>query len=203
MESTKNTLLPTAYWAPIEYYAYLLQQHCKLEVEEHFVKQTIRSRCQIAGANNILTLRIPKVRKNSSKTLVKDLRINNDTAWQKQHWNSIVSAYNSSPFFEYYQDDIAPLYEEKPKFLLDWNNKTQELLGSLLNLEISLPQTDSYQKNTEGLDLRSYTFDKQTLPTYTQVFSEKYGFTPNLSILDLLFNEGPNTETYLQALSLK
>ncbi|MBC8464368.1 MAG: WbqC family protein, partial [Bacteroidetes bacterium] len=181
----------------------LLQQHCKLEVEEHFVKQTIRSRCQIAGANNILTLRIPKVRKNSSKTLVKDLRINNDTAWQKQHWNSIVSAYNSSPFFEYYQDDIAPLYEEKPKFLLDWNNKTQELLGSLLNLEISLPQTDSYQKNTEGLDLRSYTFDKQTLPTYTQVFSEKYGFTPNLSILDLLFNEGPNTETYLQALSLK
>jgi len=203
MESTKSTLLPAAYWAPIEYYAYLLQHHCKLEVEEHFVKQTIRSRCQIASANNILTLHIPKVRKNSSKTLVKDLRINHDTAWQKQHWNSIVSAYNSSPFFEYYQDDIAPLYEEKPSFILDWNNKTQELLDSLLNLEIVLPQTNSYQKDIDGLDLRNYTFDKKTLPPYTQVFSEKHGFIPNLSILDLLFNEGPNTETYLQALSLK
>ena len=203
MESTKNTLLPSAYWAPIEYYAYLLQHQCILEVEEYFVKQTIRSRCQIAGANNILTLHIPKVRKNSSKTLVKDLRINHDTAWQKQHWNSIVSAYNSSPFFEYYQDDIAPLYEENPSFLLDWNNKIQELLDSLLNLEIVLPQTNSYQKDIDGLDLRDYTFDKQTLPSYTQVFSEKHGFTPHLSILDLLFNEGPNTETYLQSLSLK
>jgi hypothetical protein len=203
MESTKNTLLPSAYWAPIEYYAYLLQHQCALEVEEYFVKQTIRSRCQIAGANNILTLHIPKVRKNSSKTLVKDLRINHDTAWQKQHWNSIVSAYNSSPFFEYYQDDIAPLYEEKPNFLLDWNNQIQELLDSLLNLEIVLPQTGSYQKNIDGLDLRGYAFDKQMLPSYTQVFSETHGFTPHLSILDLLFNEGPNTETYLQSLSLK
>ena len=203
MESTKNTLLPTAYWAPVEYYAYLLQHPCTLELEEHFVKQTIRSRCQIVGANNILTLHIPKVRKNSSKTLVKDLRINHDTAWQKQHWNSIVSAYNSSPFFEYYQDDIAPLYEKKPSFLLDWNNKIQDLLDSLLNLEIVLPQTDEYHKDIDGLDLRDYTFDKQTLPPYTQVFSEKHGFTPYLSILDLFFNEGPNTETYLQSLSLK
>lgn len=201
MEST--SLLPTAYWAPIEYYAHLLQRECILEVEEHFIKQTIRSRCQIAGANNTLRLHIPKVRKNSSKTRIKELRINNSEAWQKQHWNSIVSAYNSAPYFEYYRDDIAPLYQKKADFLVDFNLETQALVENLLECSFNLKHSTSYQKEFEGADLRMHAFNSINLPPYTQVFTEKHGFTPHLSILDLLFNEGPNTESYLQALSLK
>lgn len=198
-----TSLLPTAYWAPIEYYAHLIQGPCTLEVEEHFIKQSIRSRCQIAGANNTLSLQVPKVRKNSSKTIIKDLRINNNENWQRQHWNSIVSAYNSAPYFEYYQDEIAPLYQKKASFLLDLNLQTQAIAESLLELSIELPQSTDYQKEFEGNDLRNHSFNAIKLSSYTQVFSEKNGFTPHLSILDLLFNEGPNTEAYLQVLSLK
>lgn len=203
MELTKYSLIPTAYWGPIEYYAYLIQNKCIIETQEYFVKQTLRSRCQIAGANNVITLKVPKVRKKSSKTIIKDLKINNETNWQKKHWKSILSAYNSSPFFEYYKDEIATLYESKETFLIDWNNKTKEIISSLLNIEIETKQTNAYQKEIIGLDLRSYEFTQKKIPIYIQVFSEKNGFIPNLSILDLLFNEGPNTEIYLQNISLK
>ena len=98
MESTKQVLLPTAYWGSIAYQAYLLQHDCLIEVNEHFVKQSIRSRCQILGANKPLTLNVPRVRKSSSKTAVKDLCINYDHPWQKEHWQSLMSAYRSSPY---------------------------------------------------------------------------------------------------------
>ena len=199
MESTKQILLPTAYWGSISYQAYLLQHDCLIEINEHFVKQTIRSRCQILGANKPLTLNVPRVRKSSSKTTVKDLCINYDHPWQKEHWQSLISAYRSSPYFEYYEDEIAPLYEEKTNTLLDFNTRIQYKLFELLSIKKELRFTTSYQKEFEGLDLRNQHFVTDC-PCYTQVFGTD--FTPNLSILDLLFNEGPNSETYLLKISL-
>ena len=200
MESTKQVLLPTAYWGSIAYQAYLLQHDCLIEVNEHFVKQSIRSRCQILGANKPLTLNVPRVRKSSSKTAVKDLYINYDHPWQKEHWQSIMSSYRSSPYFEYYEEEIEPLYKEKSNTLLEFNTRIQNKLFELINIDKELQFTTSYQKEFEGLDLRSHHFVTDC-PSYTQVFGTD--FTPNLSILDLLFNEGPNSETYLLELSLK
>ena len=200
MESTNQVLLPTAYWGSIAYQAHLLQHDCLIEVNEYFVKQSIRSRCQILGANKPLTLNVPRVRKSSSKTAVKDLCINYDHPWQKEHWKSLMSAYRSSPYFEYYEKEIASLYEEKINTLLELNIRIQHKLFELLSIEKELQFTCSYQKEFEGLDLRNQNFVTDC-PSYTQVFGTD--FTPNLSILDLLFNEGPNSETYLLELSLK
>ena len=200
MESTKQVLLPTAYWGSIVYQAYLLQNDCIIEVNEHFVKQSIRSRCQILGANKPLTLNIPRVRKSSSKTAVKDLCINYDHPWQKEHWRSLTSAYRSSPYFNYYKDELAPLYQEKINTLLEVNTSIQNKLFELLGIDKTLKFTTFYQAEFEGLDLRKHHFTIDC-PSYTQVFGT--GFTPNLSILALLFNEGPNSETYLLDISLK
>ena len=111
-----------------------------------------------------------------------------------------MSAYRSSPYFEYYEDELAPLYKEKVNTLLEFNTRIQHKLFELLSIEKELQFTTSYQKEFEGLDLRSHHFVTDC-PSYTQVFGTD--FTPNLSILDLLFNEGPNSETYLLELSLK
>ena len=200
MESTKQVLLPTAYWGSIAYQAYLLQHDCLIETNENFVKQSIRSRCQILGANKPLMLNVPRVRKSSSKTAVKDLCINYDHPWQKEHWQSLISAYRTSPYFEYYEDELAPLYELKTNTLLEFNNRIQHKVFELLSIDKELQFTTSYQKEFEGLDLRSYHFVTDC-PIYTQVFGTD--FTPNLSILDLIFNEGPNSESYLMNLYLK
>ena len=200
MESTKQVLLPTAYWGSIAYQAYLLQHDCLIEVNENFVKQSIRSRCQILGANKPLTLNVPRVRKSSSKTAVKDLSINYDHPWQKEHWQSLMSAYRSSPYFEYYEEELVQLYKEKSNTLLDFNTKIQHKLFEILNIDKELQFTTYYQKEFEGLDLRNHHFVTDC-PSYTQVFGTD--FIPNLSILDLIFNEGPNSESYLLDLSLK
>ena len=200
MESTKKVLLPTAYWGSIAYQAYLLQYDCLIEANEYFVKQSIRNRCQILGANNPLALNVPRVRKSSSKTAVKDLCINYDHRWQKEHWQSLMSAYRSSPYFEYYEYELLPLYKEKFNTLLEFNNRIQRKLFELLGIKKELHFTNSYQKEFDGLDLRNQNFVADC-PSYTQVFGTD--FTPNLSVLDLLFNQGPNSETYLLELSLK
>ena len=166
------------------------------------MKQSIRSRCQILGANKPLTLNVPRVRKSSSKTAVKRPlhRKFKTTLGKRNIGKSLMSAYGSSPYFEYYEDEIAPLYEEKANTLLELNTSIQHKLFELLSINKELQFTTSYQKEFEGLDLRHHHFFTDC-PSYTQVFGTN--FTHNLSILDLLFNEGPNSETYLLELSLK
>ena len=193
-----NPLLPTAYLAPISYYAILLQHpNCSIELNEHFIKQSIRNRCEIYGANGKLRLTIPKERKGSSKTIIESLKISYKQNWQKEHWNAIVSAYNSSPFFEYYKDELQPLFEEKEEYLVEFNSKLQKVILDLLQEKNTFKNTSKYLHQGDFSDLRNYHWELKNQEKYDQVFMEKQGFIPNLSILDLLFNLGPESSDYL------
>ena len=198
-----NPVLPTAYLAPISYYATLLQQpNCSIELNEHFVKQSIRNRCKIYGANGKLRLTIPKERKGSSKTIIQNLKISYKQNWQKEHWNAIVSAYNSSPFFEYYKDKLKHFFEEKEEYLVNFNSKLQKAILSMLQEDYTIKNTTEYLHKGDFFDLRNYTWKLKNQEKYDQVFMEKQGFIPNLSILDLLFNLGPESADYLHNLDL-
>jgi len=198
-----NPLLPTAYLAPVKYYAILLQaKNCSIEHHEHFIKQSIRNRCEIYGANGELRLTIPKERKGSSKTIISEIKISYKDDWQKLHWNAIKSAYNSSPFFEYYSNELEVFYQEKESNLIIFNNKLQEVILDLLQEENNSTPTVEYLHSGNFTDLRNHDFTLEDPEKYNQVFMEKHGFIPNLSILDLLFNLGPESLDYLHNLDI-
>ncbi len=203
----ESILLSTAYLAPVHFYARFLH-HPKVYIEqhEHFIKQTYRNRCVISGGNGLISLVLPVVKGRKPKTSIKDLQISYDTEWQRNHWQTIVSAYNSSPYFEYYQDELFPYFHNKTKFLLDHNMRIHETICDFMDIENKVVLTDDFEQVPEGtlnfremISPKSKTHpDKSFQPReYTQVFTEKFGFLPNLSILDLIFNEGPNAHTVL------
>ena len=198
-----KVLLPISYLGPVGYYAAILQsEEIFIETKEHFIKQSFRNRCTIMGANGSQTLTIPKERKSSDKTLISDINISNQDNWQKSHWQSIVSAYNSSPFFEYYKDELFPFYNTKHSTLFDFNLKLSKTILELMQVEKKLNFTSKFQKECNGLDFRSSKFILKNQEEYQQVFCEKYSFIPNLSILDVLFNLGPETTSYLERQSI-
>ncbi|MGY8931135.1 MAG: WbqC family protein [Flavobacteriales bacterium] len=200
---SKNYLLPTAYLAPLSYYALIIKSpNSIIEQYEHFKKQTIRSRCSIYSSNGSLVLSVPKVRKSSSKTLIKDIQICYTEPWQKIHWNAIQSSYNSSPFFEYYMDEIFVIYNTKEKYLIDLNLKTHQLILKFLQIDSKINLSNNYNSQTELEDFRDKKFQSINNPVYDQVFSIKKGFTPNLSIIDLVFNLGPESNNYLEKIEL-
>ncbi|NDV77680.1 WbqC family protein [Dysgonomonas sp. 511] len=191
------------YLAPIQYYTKILAaNHIYMEQHESYIKQTYRNRCTILSANGPISLSIPVVYSSTEKTKMKDVRIAEHGNWQHMHWNAIVSAYNSTPFFEYYQDDFYPFYHQKYDFLLDFNEKLNELILSLLNTDTpAIEYTSHYEAQLKDgtADYREIIhpkkdwreLDKGFAPQpYYQVFAQKFGFTPNLSIIDLLFNMG-------------
>ncbi len=203
-------ILPVFYLAPIEYYSVLLKSSSVIfEINEHFEKQTYRNRCEIYGANGKLKLIIP-VKHTGERTLVKDVRIANENNWQKIHWKSIESAYRTSSYFEFYEHIFVPFYEQKFNFLIDFNIELQNEILKIMEAEIKIEKTNSYQKNySDEKDLRNYFNPKSEIrpvphssgnlkyKNYPQVFSDKFGFISNLSILDLIFNTGPQTKDYL------
>uniref|UniRef100_UPI0032175D90 WbqC family protein n=1 Tax=uncultured Draconibacterium sp. TaxID=1573823 RepID=UPI0032175D90 len=200
-------LLSTAYFAPVHYYARFFH-HSEVYIEqfEHFPKQTYRNRCVISGGNGLISLVVPVIKGRGPKILMKDVQLSYDMNWQRNQWQTIVSAYNSSPYFEYYQDELQPFFEKQYKFLLDFNMQIHETICDFLNLKNTAQLTNDFEKIPAGtLNLRDVISPKnKTIPDssfqpeeYTQVFTEKFGFLPNLSILDLLFNEGPNADTIL------
>lgn len=200
---SKNYLLPTAYLAPLSYYALIIKSpNSIIEQYEHFKKQTIRNRCSIYSSNGSLVLSVPKVRKSSSKTLIKDIQICYTEPWQKIHWNAIQSSYNSSPFFEYYMDEIFVIYNTKEKYLIDLNLKTHQLILKFLQIDSKINLSNNYNSQTELEDFRDKKFQSINNPVYDQVFSIKKGFTPNLSIIDLVFNIGPESNNYLEKIEL-
>lgn len=186
--------LSSAYLAPVSYYKILANSDkIFLEYCENYTKQTYRNRCKIAAANGIITLNIPVESENGEKMLMRDVRISEHGNWQMQHWRSIESAYNSSPFFEYYQDDFRPFYERKWKFLWDLNWEIMQKILHLLDIDPDIELTEKYDVSLEN-DFRDVIHPKKEniikTETYYQVFEQKYGFLSDLSIIDLLFNMG-------------
>src|SRR6056297_3506855 len=208
MEEKTLALLSTAYLGPVQYYTKLINfEQVLIESDENFQKQSYRNRCIILAANGTLPLTIP-VTKDRPKVKTKEIEIDNTLDWQKQHWTSIESAYSSSPFFEFFMDDFQVFYEKKYQFLLDFNIEIQQFVLSQLGIGSELKLTTSYTENVPGYisDLRETIHPKKRMQKrdqdfnphfYYQVFGDKFGFISNLSIIDLLFNEGANAENIL------
>ncbi|WP_353777738.1 WbqC family protein [Winogradskyella sp. 3972H.M.0a.05] len=197
-------LLHLAYFPNIAHFASMVQSDAiNFEVCDTYTKQTYRNRACIYGANGKLQLNIPVNHSQKERQLYKDVRIANDTKWQSQHLKSLQSAYRTSPFYEYYEDELSPLFETKAEFLMDFNFKCLNVIADCLQLDLNYTLTETFKKDSiDMLDYRSLIHCKkevsQNLQSYTQVFSDKHGFIDNLSILDLLFNEGPNALNYLE-----
>ena len=173
-----------------------------LEVSDNYQKQSYRNRTEIYGANGKLALTVPVSYTQKNRQLYKDVKIANEEQWQLLHLKSLQSAYSMSPFFEFYIDDLMPLFEKQFDYILDFNLTCFEILTNSLQLNTQPIQTTAFEKEPiDKIDYRNLVkrnSEVKTLEHYTQVFTEKHGFIPNLSILDLLFNEGPNTELYLK-----
>ena len=203
-----NILLHPTYFPNLAHFVAMAHANeVVFEVEDHFLKQTYRNRCYIYGANGKLALNIPVVHSQKNRQKYKDVKIFNVEKWQDQHWKSLLSAYRTSPFFEYYEDELQPLFEEKTNFILDFNFKCFETICECLQMDLNTSKTEVYQKETENAADYRYLVDAKKgylkpFETYNQVFQEKHGFINNLSILDLLFNEGPNTVNYLESQTL-
>lgn len=177
-------------------------EHVIFERFDNFQKQTYRNRCYIYGANGKHLLNIP-IKKISGKQLSKDVKIDYSSNWQSEHFKALVSAYSSSPFFEFYIDDFKKIFLKKEIFLMDLNINTFLAMSKSIQIDIDFKLTDNYEIDLIN-DCRFLVNAKSLLdikfPKYTQVFDNKHGFISNLSMLDLLFMEGPSSEIYLNKL---
>lgn len=201
----KTIYLSSAYLAPVQYYTKLYAyDHIYVEQYDHYMKQTYRNRCTIAAADGPLSLSIPTEKPATPKCLMKDIRISEHGNWRHLHWNALESAYHNSPFFEYYQDDFRPFYEKRYDFLYDFNEALCALICELIDMQPDIRRTDDYKQEfaaPEETDARELIHPKHDFhedasfvpKPYYQVFSARHGFLPNLSIVDLLFNMGPES----------
>jgi hypothetical protein len=203
-----NTVLvqPTYFSTIAQYVAIAKSDQLIFEVEDNFQKQTYRNRCYINTSNGKQLLNVPVQHKKGIKQKTKDVKIDYKDNWQKQHLKSLKTAYSSSPFFEFYIDDLLPLFEKKVSFLLDLNLKCHQLIMDALQLEIPFKKTKIFSKETSFLDVRNLSIDKNqtshNLERYIQVFEQNNSFIANLSVLDLIFMEGPNASIYLEKQNL-
>ena len=206
-----KALLSTTYFGPVQWYQ-KLYRHEEAEIEqwESFQKQTYRNRCLIATTQGVQALTVPVERKEESgkrkENTIKDMRISDHGNWRHLHWNALMSAYGESPFFEYYQDDIRPFFEKRWDYLFDFNEAIREKMCELLDIQpkISFSLEFKVYSLEKEKDFREAIRPKHPLPDpdfepkpYYQVYQQKHGFLPNLSILDLLFNMGPEGIFYL------
>ncbi|MCP4883523.1 MAG: WbqC family protein [Flavobacteriales bacterium] len=199
-------LMQPLFFAPvIQYVAMASQSDIVFEKHDNFQKQTYRNRCYIYGANGKQLLSVPILHsKSSGRQKTKEVKIDNSFSWQKIFIKSFESSYRSSPFFEFYEDEVMQVFHKPYNYLLDLNMEGYEIVSSCLELENNITYTDSYQEsNSNDKDFRFLADAKKEasydLKSYTQVFDNKHGFINNLSILDLLFHEGTNALNYLES----
>ncbi|RPD41618.1 WbqC family protein [Chitinophaga barathri] len=197
--NSKTLLIESQYFPSIYFYKTLIEgQILQIERYEHYQKVSFRNRCYIAGPNGVILLSVPLSKGKNQRTVMKDVRISNEENWQGLHWKTLTSAYRRSPFFEYFEPELEGLYERRFDFLLDWNMACLEWANKALGISPEIRLTDSFQKTYDPaagiIDKRDHMVPGQLpaagAPEYTQVFGERTGFFPNLSILDLLFCEG-------------
>ena len=200
-----NILIHPTYFPSISHFAAMVQsENITFEVEDNFQKQTNRNRAYIYSPNGIQLLNIPVKHSKESHQKTKDIKIETDFDWQKQHFKSLEAGYRSSPFFEFFEDDIRPIFEKKYSFLLDLNFEVFTILSKCFRLKLDYTTTTEYFHEidtTTITDFRGLVNGKKDLSvfeSYTQVFDDKHGFINNLSVLDLLFNEGKYAMDYLK-----
>lgn len=198
-------LLSTAYFPPVSYIS-LINSSDKIYIEnkENYLKQTYRNRCLILAANGQCALSVPVLEGSFRKTPVNEIRIDYTKRWQQVHLRALISSYKSSPFFEYYFEDIEKVILGKPEYLLDLNMNSLRTVLKLTRISTQVVYTDSFEHvNGEKYDFRYSISPKKEDPgvfpakEYYQVFSNKFGFVRGLSILDLIFNTGPDLVNYL------
>ena len=208
-----DILLHPVYFGPVYQYVKLVKaDKVVFENEDNYQKQTYRNRMYIYDSNGKLLLNIP-IKHSSSLGLstkinghqkYKDVLIENDFEWQKQHWRALKASYQTSPFFEFYEDDLYPLYHKEFKYLIDFNYACLDFVLDSLQLEIEIQKTSEYIASPKDLQDYRHLVDAKSktdfsTSRYPQVFEPKHGYMPNLAIIDLLFNEGPNSLAYLEA----
>ena len=205
----QKAYLPLTYLGPVTYYSrFFLHKEIFIERFDNYQKQTYRNRCRIYTANGPLSLTIPVLTDSAHKILVRDIRIDNSRSWKRLHVKGIESAYRSAPFYEYYIDSLLPFYQKDYCFLIDLNLGLQSVLLEQSGIISGFVLTDSYIHDTgmQTLDYREIIHPKKSLAacpfftpvTYSQVFMERFGFIPNLSVIDLLFNMGPEAPEVLK-----
>ena len=199
------SLFIPSYFGPISEYSEIIKSETVVfEMDDNFQKQSYRNRCYIYNSNGKQLLNIPVKDKNkgsSQRKKTKDLLVDNDANWQDQHLKSLQTAYRTSPFYEFYEDDLLSIFKKKYTFLQDVNIDTYLFLTDALLISQQFSKTEEYVVETSEDDFRTLA-DVKNKPTrlvdnYIQMFDDKHGFIPNLSILDLLFMEGPNAISYL------
>jgi len=201
-------LLSVAYFAPIQYYSCLMRnEHVVIERHENYSKQSYRNRCTIYTANGLLDLVVPVAKTGKPKVPVTEVEISYDTLWQKLHFKAIESAYRRSPFYEYYIDELTVFFNCRHRYLYEFNMQILRTVCGLMKIPFCVQESPEYMKPCENIiDLRNGIHPKLNQqhigacfvqPHYTQVFADRWGFKPNLSILDLLFNTGPEAKNLL------
>lgn len=190
-------IFPYTYFGPIAYFQSLFEQESPcLDKHEHFVKQTYRNRMRILGANGPLDLIVPVIH-SSTKGAMQEVRIDFSTSWHKQHWRSVYSAYKNAPYFEYFEHHLVAFYQDIPSSLMELNQKSMNMIFSFFKQDVfRLKQTEAYVKPADKRDWRIkidplYQAEME-IKSYVQVFQDRFPFQSNLSILDYLFNQGPN-----------
>jgi hypothetical protein len=203
-----HVLIHPTYFPSISHFVAMVNADAiTFEVEDNFQKQTNRNRMYIYSPNGLQLLNIPvKHNKDTAHQKFKDTKIEDAFDWQKQHFKSLEAAYRTSPFFEYFEDDIRPVFEQKHTYMMDLNFKILEILSGCLGMELKYSKTEEYFHEVRDLkDLRLLANgkkDNSQFEPYTQVFGDKHGYINNLSILDLLFNEGRYALDYLKKQTL-
>lgn len=201
------TLFIPTYFSPLSQYAGIVSsEEVVFEVADNFQKQTYRNRCYIYGANGKQLLNIPvKHTKTAKRKRTKDTLVENDFPWQKQHFKSLKTAYQSSPFFEFFEDDLSVIFNKSYRYLLDVNIDTFLFVTDALQISQQYTKTTVYNIDSVD-DFRHLSVAKNgfepKIKTYTQMFDDKHGFIPNLSVLDLLFMEGPNALSFLEKIKI-
>ena len=209
-----NVLLVTSYWPNLHYFFYVLNASIiNIEQFDNYSKQSYRNRTQILSANGVLNLSIP-IKKNKSEKVINSIEISYKEDWQKNHWRAITSAYKNSPYFDFFEEDLKVFYSNKYNLLIDYNTDQLKFIVKVLKQKKNIQLTKQYESNPESvIDLRTIIHPKQSYlsdkllankldQSYYQTFENKISFTPNLSILDLLFNKGLHTIDYLKSIDL-
>lgn len=200
----KGAVFPMFYLAPIEYFTKLVacKEDVVIEKEEHFPKQTYRNRAHIYTPDGLLAITVPVIKGSKNHTKVKDVKISYDFRWQQIQWSTLQTCYRRSAYFEFYEDEIIKFYEKRFDYLFDYNEQYLHFLLKAMKLTVNYEYTKSYQPDYPGIHDYRHNINPKLESSfknkpYFQVFEDRHGFINNLSIIDLLFNQGPHSVNYL------